>query len=121
KSCSFAFDEKGEFVIERGNGWLPKKEFDNKDYYFFYLSVFNSPFFEKLLSIYSKQLAGGKWYDLGKKYTKDIPIPIITKELENSFVFEKLVHFGNLISKSEYFHFEIIDDYLKNYIYQVEK
>lgn len=119
KSGSFAFDEKGDFAIERGNGWLPKKEFRDKDYYFFYLSVFNSPFFDKLLSIYSKELLKG--FDLGKKYTKDIPIPIITKELENSFVFDKLVHFGNLISKGEYFHFEVIDDYLKNYIYQVEK
>ncbi|MBU0560561.1 MAG: N-6 DNA methylase [Bacteroidetes bacterium] len=120
KSGSFAFDEKGEFTVERGNAWLPKKEFENKDYYYFYLSLFNSPFFEKLLSIYSKQLAGGRWYDLGKMHTKDIPIPLITKELESTFVFEKLVHFGKLISKGEYFHFEINDDYLKNYIYQVE-
>ena len=73
-----------------------------------------------LLSIFSKQLAGGKWYDLGKLHTKDIPIPVITEELKNSFVFEKLVYFGKLISEGEYFHFEIIDDYLKNHIYQTE-
>ncbi|MGC9354768.1 MAG: hypothetical protein ACP5D9_13070, partial [Mariniphaga sp.] len=103
--------------IERGNGWIPKKDFTNKDDYFFYLSVFNSPFFEELLSIYSKQLAGGKWYDLGKNYTKNIPIPIITEELRNSFVFEKLVYFGRQICIGEFFHFEIIDDYLKNHIY----
>ncbi len=118
-SGSFAFDEKGEFVVERGNAWIPKKEFKNKNYYYFYLSVFNSRFFEKLLSIYSKQLAGGKWYDLGKKYTAEIPIPEITEELENSFVFEKLVHFGKQISNGEMFYFEIIDDYLKEHIYKV--
>ncbi|OGU61302.1 MAG: hypothetical protein A2X64_03110 [Ignavibacteria bacterium GWF2_33_9] len=117
KSGSFAFDEKGYFAIERGNGWIPKKDFTNNDDYYFYLSVFNSPFFEELLSIYSKQLAGGKWYDLGKNYTKDIPIPIIKEELRNSFVFEKLVYFGKLIYKGEFFHFEIIDEYLKNHIY----
>jgi len=119
KSGSFAFDEKGKFVVERGNGWMPKKEFKNKDYYFFYLSVFNSHFFEELLSIYSKQLAGGKWYDLGKKYTADIPIPEITEKLDNNFVYEKLVGFGKQISNGEMFYFEIIDDYLKEYIYKV--
>ena len=117
KSGSFAFDEKGEFVVERGNAWIPKKEFKNKDYYFFYLSIFNSHFFDKLLSIYSKELLKG--YDLGRKYTADIPIPEITKELENSFLFEKLVQFGKQISSGELFYFEIIDDYLEEHIYKV--
>jgi len=117
KSGSFAFDEKGEFVVERGNAWIPKKEFKNKAYYYFYLSVFNSHFFDKLLSIYSKELLKG--YDLGRKYTADIPIPGITEKLENSFVFEKLVHFGKQISSGEMFYFEIIDDYLKEHIYKV--
>ncbi|MEA2095954.1 MAG: N-6 DNA methylase [Candidatus Cloacimonadota bacterium] len=117
KSGSFAFDEKGEFVVERGNGWIPKKEFENINYYYFYLSVFNSPFFDKLLSIYSKELLNG--YDLGKKYTADIPIPEITEKLTNSFVFNKLVDFGKQISSGEMFYFEIIDDYLKEHIYKV--
>lgn len=121
KSGSFGFDEKGEFAIERGNGWIPKKDFTNKDDYFFYLSVLNSPFFEELLSIYSKQLAGGNWYDLGRNYTKNIPIPFLTADLQSSFVYEKLVYFGKQISKGEFFHFEIIDDYLKNYIYLSDK
>ncbi len=118
-SGSFAFDLKGEFVVQNGNAWIPKKEFKNKTYYYFYLSVFNSHFFEELLSIYSKQLAGGKWYDLGRKYTANIPIPEITEELESSFVFEKLVQFGKQISSGELFYFEIIDDYLKEHIYKV--
>lgn len=119
KSGSFTLDEKGEFVVERGNAWIPKKEFENKTHYYFYLSVFNSHFFEELLSIYSKQLAGGKWYDLGKKYTADIPIPEISETLESSYVFEKLIHFGKQISSGEMFYFEIIDDYLKEHIYKV--
>jgi hypothetical protein len=119
-SGSFAFDKKGEYVVERGNAWIPKKEFKNVDYYYFYLAIFNSTFFEKLLSIYSKQLAGGKWYDLGKKYTAEIPIPEITAELEQSFVYEKLVDFGKQISNNDFFYFNLIDDYLKEYIYKVE-
>jgi len=118
KAGSFAYDEKGVFVIERGNGWIPKKEFKNNDYNYFYLSIFSSPFFNTLLSIYSKELLKG--WDLGKKYTKEIPIPQINIELENSFVFGKLVHFGMLISKGDFFNFEIIDDYLKKYIYKID-
>lgn len=117
---SFAFDKNGEFVVERGNAWIPKKEFKKEDYYYFYLALFNSSFFEELLSIYSKQLAGGKWYDLGKKYTAEIPIPEITEELEHSFVYEKLVDFGKQISLGEFFYFNLIDDYLKEYIYKIE-
>lgn len=118
-SGSFAFDKEGNFVVERGNAWIPKKEFKKDDYYYFYLALFNSSFFEELLSIYSKQLAGGKWYDLGKKYTADIPIPEITTELEQSFVYEKLVDIGKDISIGEFFYFNLIDDYLKEYIYKV--
>lgn len=119
-SGSFAIDIKGDFVIERGNAWIPKKEFKKDNYSYFYLALFNSSFFEELLSIYSKQLAGGKWYDLGKKYTSEIPIPEITTELEQSFVYEKLVDFGKQISNNEFFYFNLIDDYLKEYIYKVK-
>ena len=48
-----------------------------------------------------------------------MPIPTITKELRNSFVFEKLVYFGKQISKGEFFHFEVIDDLVKEYLYKV--
>lgn len=117
-SGSFAFDKKGEFVVERGNAWIPKKEFKKEDYYYFYLALFNSSFFDKLLSIFSKEILKG--YDLGKKYTSEIPIPEITTELEQSFVYEKLVEFGKQISDNEFFYFNLIDDYLKEYIYKVE-
>ncbi len=83
-SSSFAIDNKGNYVVERGYAWQPRKKMDNEDHYF-YLALFSSPFFDKLLSIYSKQLAGGKWYDLGKKQTKDIPIPNVhISEVKNS-------------------------------------
>ncbi|MDR1895994.1 MAG: N-6 DNA methylase, partial [Prevotellaceae bacterium] len=68
KSDSFAIDESGDFVVERGCAWIPNEKFDIDDYYF-YLACFSSDIFDFLLSIYSKQLAGGNWYDLGAKYT----------------------------------------------------
>jgi len=116
-SKSFAFDEKGSYVIERGNAWIPKKEFKNKNDYYFYLALFSSPFFDKLLSIYSKQLAGGKWYDLGKKYSNEIPIPILTENFKNSNIYEKLSSIGNRIQSDDFVDFQIIDVYLKKDIY----
>lgn len=96
KSDSFAFDKKGEFVVERGNAWIPKKDFKN-DFYYFYLALFSSSFFNKLLSIYSKQLLSG--WDLGKKHTKDIPIPNVhSLEIKKSTGFIKLVEIGKELS-----------------------
>ena len=73
-SGSFTIDTIGDFVVERGCAWIPKKIIKKEDYYF-YLSILSSNIFDFLLSIYSKQLAGGNWYDLGAKYINNIPIP----------------------------------------------
>ncbi len=113
---AFGFDQKGELIFERGNGWLPKKEMVNDDYYF-YLSIFNSPFFEELLSIFSKEIMKG--FDLGRKYTEQIPIPYITAELRFTSVYEKLVNFGKLINNGEIMHFQVIDELVKSKIYQI--
>ena len=98
-SDSFAFDKTEEIVVERGNGWIPKKKFETDDYYF-YLAIFSSSIFDTLLSIYSKQLAGGKWYDLGAKYTNDIPIPNVTgiNKVETNYL--KLVQLGKELEKA---------------------
>ena len=48
KSGSFAFDANGKYVIERGNAWIPKKDFNDIDFYYFYLAIFTSSFFETL-------------------------------------------------------------------------
>ncbi len=107
-SSSFAIDSKGEYVVERGYSWHPKKKFIDKDYYF-YLALFSSPFFDKLLSIYSKELAGGKWYDLGKKSTKHIPIPNAhSEEIRKGDYYSKMIELGKRLSAG--------DDYVKSII-----
>ena len=116
-ASSFAFDGRGQFVIERGNAWIPKKEIKSDKEYFFYLSLFASPFFNKLLSIYSKQLAGGKWYDLGNKYTDDIPIPIFSNDFLRTSTFEKLSTLGKKIYDGDYVDYDLIDFYLKKDVY----
>ena len=115
KSDSFAFDKEGVFAVERGNAWLPKKEFKYSDYYF-YLAFFSSPFFDKLLSIYSKQLLAG--WDLGKKYTKDIPIPNTNlTEIKNSPAYMQLVEIGKELSEGNFHLRTILDDILLKHFY----
>lgn len=117
KSDSFAFDKEGLYVVERGNAWIPKKNFELDDYYF-YLACFSSNLFEQLLSIYSKQLAGGNWYDLGAKYTKNIPIPNIHQaEVKESTAYIKLVELGKELESGNSFIKSIIDEMLLSYFY----
>ncbi len=118
-SDSFAFDIKGEYVVERGYAWTPKRDFIEIDYYYFYLAIFSSPFFDKLLSIYcSRHLAGGKWYDLGKKHTAQIPIPNIESfEIRNSEAYFKLVELGKELSDGNTFVKPILDEIISKYFY----
>lgn len=101
RSDSFAFDEFGEFVVERGYGWIFKNATDSTLPYYYYLAIFSSRFFDRLLSIYSRQLAGGDWYDLGSKFTKNIPIPRLAKSKRLNDVDIDLVSFGVRIAAGE--------------------
>lgn len=115
-SKSFAISN-GVCIPERGYAWISKKPFEKDDYYF-YLSVFSSTIFDKLLSIYSKQLAGGNWYDLGAKYTKDIPIPnIYLPEIKDSEAYSKLVQLGKELEKGNSFVKNNIDEILSTFFY----
>jgi predicted RNA methylase len=115
KSDSFAFDESGEYVVERGNAWIPKKEF-HRDLYLAYLSIFCSTFFNDLLSIYSKQIAGGMWY-LGSKHVSNIPIPDFRKETFSNILLE-LVRFGEKISKGVQIDYKELSE-LVRFIYKI--
>jgi adenine-specific DNA-methyltransferase len=114
-SSSFAIDVKGNYIVERGYAWQPKQKLENNDFYF-YLSLFSSPFFDKLLSIYSKQLAGGKWYDLGKMYTKEIPIPNVhLSEVRNSSAYGKMIELGKRLSEGDSYVKAVLDDVVSVY------
>jgi tRNA1(Val) A37 N6-methylase TrmN6 len=115
KSDSFAVDNTGEFVVERGYDWIPKKEFEINDYYF-YLACFSSNFFDLLLLIYSKQLARGKSYDLSKKYTKNIPIPNVA-EIKTSKGYHRIVELGRELEKGNLYVKFLIDDVLSTFFY----
>lgn len=78
-SGSFGVDSEGIFVVERGLEWSPKIHMENLDVYYLYLSIFSSNFFNQLLALYSKQLAGGEFYNLEAKFVNNIPLPNLTK------------------------------------------
>lgn len=113
KSGSFAFDNKGEFVVERGCAWMPKKLFEIDDYYF-YLSVFSSEIFNFLLSTYSKPIQSG--YYLGQVYTKNIPIPnIYYLEIKNLDPYYRLVELGKELAIGNSYVKQAINDVMKIY------
>ena len=74
-SGNFGIDEKGEYVVERGNAWFPKDAEIPGMALYVYVAIFNSTFFDELLAIYSSRLAGNNCYVLENKHVKDIPIP----------------------------------------------
>ncbi len=102
-------------MVERGYAWQPRKKMENEDYYF-YLALFSSPFFDKLLSIYSKQLAGGKWYDLGKKHSKNIPIPNVQiSEVRNNSAYYKMIELGKRLCEGDNYVKAVLDDFVTVY------
>lgn len=119
-SSSFALDLKGKSVVERGYAWQPIKKLSNEDY-FFYLSLFSSPFFDKLLSIFSKELAGGKWYDLGKKNTKHIPLPDVNMEnIRNNDHYTNMVILGKRLHEGDSYVKAVINDIVSVYYPPIE-
>jgi adenine-specific DNA-methyltransferase len=102
KAGYFAVDATGEFVVERGHAWIIKKsklaDQNDEDMNFAYLAFFYSEFFNKLLALYSKQIAGGQFY-LGGRFVNDIPVPDLTLE-ENIGLANELIFFGKKISDS---------------------
>lgn len=74
-SGNFGIDVTGEYVVERGNGWFLKDSEMSEEALYVYVAIFNNPFFDELLSIYSNRLAGNNCYVLENKHVKDIPIP----------------------------------------------
>ena len=110
-SKSFSIDIKGNYAIERGYAWIPKKEFKLSDYYF-YLALFSSSIFEELLSIYARELAGGGWYDFAAKYTNHIPIPnVFMPGFRESKTYIDLYLLGKAISEDgSYFYSERLNE-----------
>lgn len=115
RSGSYSVDVKGNCVVERGMCWIPRAKEVDMDMFYFYVSILNSNFFNKLLMAYSKQLAGGA-YNLETKYVNAIPLPIYSKV--DSKYRELLITGGRKILCGR-FDCELINSIVKN-IYGTE-
>jgi len=108
---SFGIGIREDYVIEDGNAFtLNEKKYNSEDY-FFYLSLFSSKLFERLLSIYSKRIMSG--YDLGKIQIQDIPIvDVNSHEARMLPQYKQLVKIGRLLTMGESYMSDLIDESL---------
>ena len=112
-SSSFGIGREDNYVIEEGNAFEFKhpEKYEKSDYYF-YLSLFSSNIFERLLSIYSKRIMAG--YDLGQSQIKDIPIVDVKDgNCRKCEAYKKLVDIGVMLSHGELYMKEAIDECLQ--------
>lgn len=116
-SGNFGIDETGEYVVERGNGWFPQVDMPESTLYV-YVAIFNSTFFDKLLSIYSNRLAGNNCYILENKHVKDIPIPDFRRMEEE--VVRYLFETGKAIVKGKSCNKEKLDRVIRSMYGQKE-
>ena len=91
-SHSFAIAPEG-YVVEEGNVFLFRNSYYCEEDKYFYLSLFSSQVFQRLLSIYARPLKAG--YDLGKVQIKDIPVVDVNKPgIRESEEYRQLVGLG---------------------------
>lgn len=102
-SSNFSIDESGRFVVERGLAWLPKDYQMPKDNLYAYLAILSSEYFNTLLAIYSKQLAGGNWFNLEKKFVDQIPLPRFSDN--EDYTLQLLIGYGKKIAKGVRFDY----------------
>lgn len=111
KSGSFAFDDTGDFVVERGLVWIPKNsDFDTDDYYR-YIALMNSPFFDSLLELFSNELIGGV-YNLETKYIKNIPLPLFGQMQRD--LSELFYDFGRQMSNGKLVKVDFLDKLVRS-------
>lgn len=110
KAGSFAFDETGEYVVERGLVWIPfDTSFFQTDYYR-YVALMNAPFFDSILELFSNELIGGV-YNLETKYMKNIPLPLFNY-VDNT-VSSMLFDFGRQMSNGEKINLSFLDSLVR--------
>lgn len=106
KSGSFAYDDVGDYVVERGLVWIPRNnEFDSDDYYR-YIALMNTPFFDKLLELFSSELVGGV-YNLETKYMEAIPLPLFDQIDKN--LSDMLYDYGRQMNSGKPVKMELLD------------
>lgn len=112
-SSSFGIGDREDYVIAEGNAFEFRSSIHKyrKDDYYFYLSLFSSKLFDRLLSIYSKRIMAG--YDLGKIQIQRIPIvDVKVGNVRGTEAYSMLVKIGKELSKGASFMRGMIDKYI---------
>lgn len=100
-----------QFVVEEGNVFLFKNNKYCEEDKYFYLSLFSSKLFHRLLSMFAKPLRAG--FDLGKAQIKNIPIIDVNESgLRESELYYKIVELGKEYSKGTIWNLEVFDKYI---------
>ena len=120
RSSSFGFSEEKKFVIQDGNAFdFKSSNYTKKDYYF-YLALFCSSTFDRLLSIYSKRIMKG--YDLGKAQIKNIPIvDVCNNHIRETEIYYQMVDIGVRLTEGESYLRYKADSLVKTFYPDEEK
>lgn len=112
---SFGIGLRDDYVIAEGNAFTLSISKYVKDDYYFYLALFSSGTFERMLSIFSKRIMAG--YDLGKIQIMDIPIVDVSiNDVRLTSQYKQMVNIGKRLSTGDAFMSDLVDDIL-SYFY----
>jgi adenine-specific DNA-methyltransferase len=91
---SFAFDSDGDRIVVQGYGWIsrwPASLSVDADMVFnAYAAMFNSLFFNELLSEICPTIGGGQ-LNLSKRYSEKVPLPNLLARIESSSGMDSIV------------------------------
>ena len=103
----FVGDYDAEYIPVMGHIWFPTERLnaaeddpvDIRDILAAYVAIFNSPFFMKLLEIFSPHVAGGQ-FDLSWRYVKELPTPdlrSLSQDINRGRLCAELANLGHTI------------------------
>lgn len=99
----FAYDDRGDFVVLQGYGWLWTGDCDafvEIGVPWCYISILNSTVFERLLECYCPSVQGGQ-FDLSVRFVEDVPLPDLTDEDVSGDVVRGLASLGESMSQGK--------------------
>lgn len=107
---SFAYDEKGEFVVTQGFGWIWRNtSAASASLPWAYLAILNSRMFQGLLAHYCPTVRGGQ-YDLSVRFVRNVPLPDLTDSARvTADAMSDLSEYGRIIGTGEFPPLEALD------------
>ncbi|NQT53701.1 N-6 DNA methylase [bacterium] len=103
---SFAFDDRGEYVVLQGYAWLWRREslgdephFTDTPLPWAYLALLNSPVFESILACFCPRVKGGQ-FNLSTRFIGPVPLPDLWDDhTVSADTVQRLAELGQLIHR----------------------